>query len=94
MLNWNLISQISYEAVYRNFEKALILGCLVEKVYWQHLSVMIFLQDIDKYIENAKENGYVALLRVGRQGLNVATDTFLKTAVTVSVIFLSDKLDQ
>eukprot|EP00112_Aurelia_sp_Birch-Aquarium-sp1_P010213 Seg2191.4 transcript_id=Seg2191.4/GoldUCD/mRNA.D3Y31 product="Receptor expression-enhancing protein 2" protein_id=Seg2191.4/GoldUCD/D3Y31 len=39
-------------------------------------------KDIDKYIENAKENGYVALLRVGRQGLNVATDTFLKTAVT------------
>ncbi|XP_065071109.1 receptor expression-enhancing protein 2-like isoform X1 [Rhopilema esculentum] len=39
-------------------------------------------QDIDRYIDNAKQNGYVALLRVGRQGLNVATDTFLKTAVT------------
>jgi len=39
-------------------------------------------KDIDKYIDNAKQNGYVALLRVGRQGLNVATDTFLKTAVT------------
>ena len=45
----------------------------------------IFLQDIDKYIDNAKQNGYVALLRVGRQGLNVATDTFLKTAVTVNI---------
>ena len=45
----------------------------------------IFLQDIDKYIDNAKQNGYIALLRVGRQGLNVATDTFMKTAVTVNM---------
>eukprot|EP00794_Sanderia_malayensis_P005078 gene5078-5736_t len=41
-------------------------------------------KDIDKYISSAKESGYTALLRVGRQGLNAATDTFLKTAVTVS----------
>eukprot|EP00794_Sanderia_malayensis_P004231 gene4231-4794_t len=41
-------------------------------------------KDIDKYISSAKESGYTALLRVGRQGLNAATDTFLKTAVTPS----------
>lgn len=39
-------------------------------------------QDIDKYIESARQSSYATLLRVGRQGISVATETFLKTAVT------------
>lgn len=41
-------------------------------------------QAIDHYIDKAHRNSYATLMDVGRKGLNVATDTLVKTAVTVS----------
>jgi len=37
---------------------------------------------IDKYISQAQKNSYATIMDVGRKGLNVATDTFIKTAVS------------
>jgi len=36
---------------------------------------------IDKYIDKAKENSYATMMDLGKKGLNVATDTFVKTAI-------------
>lgn len=48
---------------------------------------MSYLQAIDKYISKAQKNSYATLMDVGRKGLNVATDTLVKTAVTVRCFF-------
>lgn len=37
---------------------------------------------IDKYIAEAQKNGYAALMHVGKKGLNVASETIVKTATT------------
>jgi len=37
---------------------------------------------IDKYIDKAKENSYATMMELGRKTVNVATDTFVKTAIT------------
>jgi len=37
---------------------------------------------IDKYIAEAQKNGYAALMHVGRKGLNVASETIVRTATT------------
>ncbi|XP_057307338.1 receptor expression-enhancing protein 1-like isoform X2 [Hydractinia symbiolongicarpus] len=43
---------------------------------------------IDKYISKAQKNSYATLMDVGRKGLNVATDTLVKTAVTGQYQFI------
>jgi len=37
---------------------------------------------IDKYIAEAQKNGYAALMHVGKKGLNVASETIVRTATT------------
>lgn len=42
------------------------------------------MQEIDGYIEQAKEHGYVKLVQYGKKGLDLAADTMMKTAISVS----------
>jgi len=47
-----------------------------------HPRLMKHEKKIDKYIDKAKENSYATVMELGRKGLNVATDTFVKTAIS------------
>lgn len=41
-------------------------------------------QEIDGYIEKAKENGYGKFVEYSKKGLDLAADTMMKTAISVS----------
>lgn len=41
------------------------------------------LQEIDEYINKAKEQGYHTVLQLGTQGVNYATAVIMQTAIKV-----------
>lgn len=44
------------------------------------------LQEIDEFINQAKEKGYTAVIQLGTKGLNYATNVIMQTAVKVSQV--------
>jgi len=51
---------------------------------------LIFQQEIDEYITQAKEKGYTAVLQLGSKGVNYATNVIMQTAIKVNeLLFIS-----
>lgn len=44
------------------------------------------LQEIDEYINQAKEKGYTAVIQLGTKGVNYATNVIMQTALKVSQV--------
>lgn len=42
-----------------------------------------FFQEIDEYLNQAKEKGYSAVLQLGSKGVNYATNVIMQTALKV-----------
>lgn len=56
---------------------------------WSHLGtfcVLSRLQEIDEYINQAKEKGYTAVIQLGTKGVNYATNVIMQTALKVSQV--------
>lgn len=48
------------------------------------LFLILIKQEIDEYINQAKEKGYTAVLQLGTKGFNYATTAIMQTAIKVS----------
>lgn len=54
-------------------------------VFLSELTIFYFFQfqEIDEYINQAKEKGYSAVLQLGSKGVNYATTVIMQTAIKV-----------
>lgn len=81
--------------LYRNFvhpmlnkrEKVVLIFDFFPKRHISPWHFMRFrLQEIDEYINQAKEKGYTAVIQLGTKGVNYATNVIMQTALKVSQV--------